>query len=324
VASTLSGCAEEVGQARTSVEEAGGPAAERPADAAERSTRLRVEDGRLVVQVAIDGVTGRRFIIDTAAESSAITRSLAERLEPDASRIERVRVVGVGGARLMATVALRSLALADTALTGVRAVVIDDALLGNGRYDGLLGNDVLRRFDVEIDVRGELLRLWSGSAPAETASGMGPSAGAAGADDSLVALPMTSPRAGFVAFDAALAGARVRAILDTGAPVSLLNWKAAGLAGVTRSTPGVRERTGGTARLDGAATVTHQYAFEGLAFGSTAFPRTVLRIADLPLFEVAGLAAEPAMIVGVDVLRACRVLLAYSMRTLHVCGRPRD
>jgi predicted aspartyl protease len=269
---------------------------------AAREARLRVEGGRLLVRVSVDGREGQRFIIDTAAESSAVARSLAERLAPDATRLGRVRVMGVGGARLLPTLDLLSLEVADVELSGVRAVVIDDALLGDDR-DGLLGNDVLRRFDVEIDVPAERIRLL----PLDAAVPL------------RVALPMTSPRAGFVAFDATLAGRPVRAILDTGAPTSVINWQAAALAGVTPQSPGVRERRGGTTGLDGLPTVTHAHAFDRLSFGSTTFPATELLIADLPLFEVAGTAGEAAMIVGVDLLERCAVVIGYSTRTLYVC-----
>jgi hypothetical protein len=66
---------------------------------------------------------------------------------------------------------------------------------------------------------------------------------------------------------------------------------------------------------------THEHWIEGLALGATRFPASVLRIADLPLFEVAGVAAEPAMLIGVDLLRACVMILSYSTRTVRLCAQ---
>jgi predicted aspartyl protease len=276
-----------------------------PADAP-----LRLENGRIVVPVVVDGIPAR-FIVDTAAENSAIARALAERLDLDGSRVGRIRVIGVGGTRIMPVVALRTLVLAGAVVEDIRAVVVDGGLLGgDGGYDGLLGNDFLRRFDVEIDGPAGRIRLYTSA---------NRDAGALGAD--LTAVPMTGMREGFVAFDAALSGSRVHAILDTGTPVSLVNWKAAALGGVSADTRGVRTRRGGTAGLDGASMETHLFTFDGLALGPTTFPRTTLRIGDLPLFAVAGVSDEPAMLVGVDLLRTCRVILAYGTRTLHLCRR---
>ena len=284
-----------------------------PPGAGAQISALVHEAGRLVVRVGVDGVDSLRFILDTAAESSAITRAVADRLDIDASRVRRMRVVGVAGTRIMTSVALRSLSVGGARIAGVRAIVLDDGALGAGAFDGLLGNDVLRRYDVEIDVPGGALRL---HAPASLQASADRSA--------LIALPMKPGRDGFVAFDATLGGAPVHAILDTGTPVSLLNWRAAALAGVTPETSGVREGRGGTAGLDGVRATTHEYRFDGLAFGSARFPPGRLRIADLPLFRVAGVALEPAMLVGVDLLRGCAAILAYSTRTLHVCARPAE
>lgn len=275
------------------------------------SSALVDDGGRLVVQVGVDGIDSLRFILDTAAESSAITRAVADRLEIDASGVRRMRVVGVAGTRIMTSVALRSFAVGGERMSGVRALVLDDGALGDGGFDGLLGNDVLRRYDVEIDVPRGVLRLHAPGTTHERATSRAP-----------VGLPMKPGRAGFVAFEATLAGGSVHAILDTGTPVSLVNWRAAALAGVTTETSGVRERRGGTAGLDGVRATTHEHRFDGLAFGTARFPAGALRIADLPLFHVAGVAREPAMLVGVDLLRTCAAILAYSTRTLHVCADP--
>jgi predicted aspartyl protease len=272
---------------------------------------LWLENGRLVVPVQVDGLDSLRFILDTAAESSAVTRALAERLAVDPSRLRRMRVVGVGGTRVMTSVALRSLSVGGGAVAGVRAIVVEgSALGGDGGFDGLLGNDVLRGYDVEIDVAGGRLRLHGASGAGELPGGR-----------SSTTLPMKAARSGFVAFDATLAGGAVHAILDTGAPVSLVNWRAAALAGVSPETRGLRERRSGTAGLDGVSLVTHEHWFDGLALGATRFPASVLRIADLPLFEVAGVAAEPAMLIGVDLLRACVMILSYSTRTVRLCAQ---
>jgi predicted aspartyl protease len=274
---------------------------------------LRLEAGRLVVPVEVDGVDSLRFILDTAAESSAITAEVAERLGPDASRVHRMRVLGAGGARIMTSLSLRTLALGGATVHGVRAIVIDGRMLdANGRYDGLLGNDVLRRYDVVIDAPGGVLRLYE------------PGSAAAAGALLPVSLPMKPGREGFVSFDATIGGSPVHAILDSGTPVSLLNWRAAALAGISRETRGLRERPGGTAGIDGVSTATHEHRLEGVSFGGAPFQALTLRIADLPLFRVAGAASSPAMLVGVDLLGRCPLLLSYSTLTVYACARPYD
>jgi hypothetical protein len=45
-----------------------------------------------------------------------------------------------------------------------------------------------------------------------------------------------------------------------------------------------------------------------------------MSIADLPVFQAMGFAERPAMLLGADLLRECRVFISYSQRRVHLCG----
>jgi hypothetical protein len=158
--------------------------------------------------------------------------------------------------------------VAGETVDGLRAVVMDMARYRRSEgppYAGILGADFLRHFDVELDVPGGRMRLWrhrEGSAP--------PAAPRAPAT-----LANVAPAEGFVAFDVAVGAIVARAILDSGAPTSTLNWHAAAAAGVSRES---RESPGlaairSAAGVSGDFVETHSHRIDGIAVEDSASRR---------------------------------------------------
>jgi hypothetical protein len=50
------------------------------------------------------------------------------------------------------------------------------------------------------------------------------------------------------------------------------------------------------------------------------FPPLEMSISDLPVFQGLGFGERPAMLLGADLLRECRVFISYSQRRVHLCG----
>lgn len=273
---------------------------------------LRYVDGRLLVEVEIDGAGTSWFILDTAAGRSVISGRLRSHLAPDAPAIRRDTVQGATGPTVMEFVRLPPARVGGTAHEGLWAVVADisDFRTQEGlAVEGILGVDVLARYDVGLDVPAGMLRLHprDGSAASSLA---GPGAG----------VPFhSSVQDGFVQFTATLHGRPVQALLDTGARTGTLNWNAAALAGIAPGSEGVREDARGAGGMSGKRVPGHRYVFGDLCLGERCLPPTEMRIMDLPVFRVTETADGPAMLVGADLLESCPVLLSYSTDTLHVC-----
>ncbi|MEM8599855.1 MAG: aspartyl protease family protein, partial [Bacteroidota bacterium] len=120
-----------------------------------------------------------------------------------------------------------------------------------------------------------------------------------------------------IRFDATLGGAPVTAIVDTGAGRSVFNTAAAALEGATTDSEGVQRQDEGTRGLGDAVTETYLYTFENFAVEAVRFEPREVRIADLPVFGALGLAEEPAIILGNDVIGQRPVFLLYSSGTAH-------
>ncbi len=276
---------------------------------------LAFVEGRLLSPVEIAGLGTHWFILDTAAGRSVISARLRRRLELPASDVRLSTVNGATGSSVMEFVRLPALRVAGDAHEGLWAVVADlpDFRTHEDRdVQGILGVDVLARYDVELDVPAGTLRLHPRDGSAASRLG----ARSAG-------VPFHSTVAdGFVQFEATLHGDTVSAILDTGALAGTLNWHAAALAGVAPDSEGVRADARGAGGLNGTRIAAHRSVFEALCIGARCLPPTELRIMDLPVFHVLGSAERPALLLGADLLADCPLLLSYSTSRLHLCPEP--
>ena len=261
-----------------------------------------------------------RFVVDLAASVSAISPSTRDALGAAVRPADSATVIGGVGRGTHEAVVLDSLRVGSLMRRNVRVLVLPELerfqRAGARPYAGILGQDVLWDFDVEVDLPARRLRLYPRRPPG---AGRQPTPG-------LAALTCTSrlpADSGWLVFAAALDGRPVLAILDTGAPTTIVNWVAARAAGLGHRSPGVRRHGAGTRGVAATAAV-ETYTADGLALavaGSPLSPGPV-RIADLPLLDLLGVGSRPTMILGVDRLRDRALLVSHSTREVCFATAP--
>jgi len=109
---------------------------------------------RVTAEVRIDGRGPYRFVIDTGAQTSAISDHLAQRLGLAPSG--KVRIHGVTMATAVSTVEVESLTLGVERFRNLKLPVLP---IDNLRSDGLIGLDVLSRFRLTFDISGRRVIL---------------------------------------------------------------------------------------------------------------------------------------------------------------------
>lgn len=175
-------------------------------------------------------------------------------------------------------------------------------------YAGILGNNFLSDFDLEINLPASKLRIYQHDA---TGRAIVPNL------DERLSVPNEAADKGFIVLKVLIEGKPITAILDTGAPTSVLNWVAAKQSGVTMETKGLKRRDKGTGGLGSQVADTYLYQFKRIKAGRTKFKTREVRIADLPVFKTLGLGDKPAMLFGLDMLKNHALFVSYSTKKLY-------
>ena len=269
-----------------------GALAERP------TTPLMVHSSGLpVTEVTIEGHGPYRFVIDTAASSTVVLPSLHAALPVKLEKRGELEVNGAAGSAKVATVAIRTLDTQGRRFTGLTAFDMPAGPVDALRVHGILGADVLAQgvLDVDLAQRRWALRVAMPSLPISAQNHRT----AITLDDAL------APRV-TVWIDSY----PIDAVVDTGARATIINWRAASLLGLTPQSEGLRAGSA-VKGVSSHASANAVHIARKLEVAGALIERPELRIADLPVFDVVGLADRPAMILGMDQLGRYRTIIDY-------------
>ncbi len=269
------------------------------------------------------GDVHHRFIVDTAAGATVLDQALAHQLGlGDGESISVSGASGLSAARM--TSAPVPLDLAGGPTVAVRAVLTDMSRFTTDgiAYDGILGNDVLRQFEVRFDVPAGALTMAMPGSEVSPREGMDcvPNLRDAAKGPGL---------AGFGFFDLSLRLPRsegpnmtVRAVLDTGAAATVINPIAAAALGVAEGDSRLRPFEDGTKGFAGAPVGTRLLEVDGPSVAAWQWSPTTVRVSALPVFQALGLDQQPAAIVGIDLLRHMAVGFDAGLQSLCFSQTP--
>lgn len=265
---------------------------------------LHIVNNTIQVEVMINDRPAR-MVLDTGAQRSMVTRDAVRRLDLALDEWVATTTRGVGGVERNRNALPRSITLGGVALerrTRTRDTSLTVATLPLAEIDGLLGRDFLSLFDLDLDPRAATVSLFA-------------TQGCAGAflpwTQPYVALPVTNPADTALVVDVWLDGTKLRALLDTGASVSVLAAPGMTRMGLTiealATTPqshaaglGPRIVTGWTRR------------FATLRIGPDVLPDPTLWVAPVRLVPIVD------MILGADWLVRRRVWISFATRQVFV------
>ncbi|HEX3347340.1 MAG TPA: retropepsin-like aspartic protease [Acetobacteraceae bacterium] len=262
---------------------------------------LRNVDNFLFAPVSIGGETVL-LVVDTGAETTLLTPEMVARigLVRDANR--RSVLLGVAGAVTSENVVARDLRvgtidLGDTSL-GVGAIAPIPAL--GVPLGGLLGTDILGRYDVEIDAPARRMTLFTVTNCRDFAPW----------DGHAIAIPALLTSGGRLFVPAAVDRQPVRAQLDTGARNSLVTQRVANRVGVSdRVLAGDPVRFGHGVGEVGIALRRHR--FDRITVGGLSEDNVELNVADTRLPGV-------EMLLGADWLSGKRIWISFARKVLFV------
>lgn len=266
----------------------------------------------------IDGsVNGRpiKVLVDTGASVTSLTRAIAERAELPLSHSFR-GAYGVGGESEEYHASVRELVMGPARWNNIRMSVIWDVRTGT---DAVLGANFLLQNDIEMVLKDRVINFFRPEDCKNTFLGYW--------DPDAIVLPLVEkgPTDLLVDVMVEVNGQPLRASIDSGAQVSVIDEKVAAKLGVRKPTDG--SAVEGT--MVGVG--TRQLATWVGRFDSVAIGPEVIQHARLTVMDLWGAARQdlrysgsaalddaPQMVLGADFLASHRVLFAMSQRKLYL------
>lgn len=269
---------------------------------------ITLSDDRMIVSLEIEGMAGKQyFILDTAAGGFVFSPRLRKQLAIDPARVHRDTVKGASGQRLMKKVILQEVRFGNRSFSEISAVVFSTNTFreyDGKQAEGILGVNVLRHFDLSFDLSHRVLQLYRNRTLNQRAN--------------RVSIPFQSnTQPGFVEFQIHINGEPVLAVLHSGARRNILNWKAANALGITSEDPDVQQHLKNSKGIEGVGGVaTFDYTFDLIQLGTANLENSATNIVDDPVFDVLGTSEGPAILIGLEMFKHCRVEINYSTNRL--------
>lgn len=259
-----------------------------PIDGETQAQQVALEnDGRdrMTVPVTLGGSGPFRFLVDTGADRTVVSRQLAGRLRLDAGPGGQLH--SVTGVSPVQTVTVRQLQLSDRTIGRIDAPMLEADHMG---AEGILGTDSLGTQRVLFDFKNQRLLI----TPAQRRRQK---------DEAGTIVVQGKRRAGrLILTEARADDQRLTVVLDTGSEVSIGN---AALKQALLSR-GLLQRSG---RIDlisvTGQTLTGDYTFvKELEIGGVTLTNLAIVFADAHTFRQMKLDERPALLLGMNALKA--------------------
>ena len=257
-------------------------------------------DERMTVPVHLQGSGPYRFLVDTGADRTAISRQLADRLQLKVG--QRANLHSVAGPSLVMTATVPHLQLTRKAMKVTDAPLLERANMG---ADGIIGVDALRSQRVMFDFEAKTMSIVPAATPDFKA------------EPGTIVVEATRKNGRLVLTEARADGARLSVVLDTGAQVSIGN-------------EALRQRLQGRNMLKGSQpveleSVTGQkitgdfMMIRELEIGGVSLRNLGVVFADAHTFRQLKLDRKPALLLGMNAMRAFKkVSIDFANKKLRV------
>jgi len=260
--------------------------------------------GRLLTAVEVNGTGPYRFILDSGANRSALSASLAELLGLSADAGTTLQVHGVTGSAAAPSTRIREMRVGDIVLHDQLVPVLPGTVFADA--DGILGIDGLQDARIDVDFvrkKVKIMRSEGRRAPR-----------------GYLTVPAKLFDKGLLLVEGRVGNVPTHIIIDTGAEHTIGNMRL--LDALVRSSDEAQPDafvTGTTPQVARGAT----HATPPVLIGEAMMSNLAVTFSDLYVFRLWNLLDKPALIVGMDALgRTQRFVVDYARQEFHIKTRP--
>jgi len=263
--------------------------------------------GRIMAPVIINGRGPFRLIVDTGANQSVLTHTVADMLGLTPSPDGNVRLTGVTGTSVVPTIKIDSLETGDLRQHDLRLAVMRTV---SGGAEGILGMQGFDGKRIKVDFVNDRI---------EISDSRGQRAGR-----DFIALPAKIRFGRLLMVDGRVGGIKVHAVIDTGAERTLGN-------AVLRDQLLRRKRLPAPPTSAGVIGLTEDEQrgdaiwTRKISLGEMTITDVDVIYGDIHVFKVWELENEPAILVGMDVLGMLHTLIVdYRLKQVQIRIRNED
>jgi len=260
---------------------------------------LRDRIGRVWAPVYINGQGPLRLVLDTGASSSATTAAAAQRLGLPVETARTVLLRGVTGEAQAPIVDVERLEIGDLTIEPAKVLVVADAF---GGAEGVLAARGLKDRRIEIEFRKDRISI-ARSRNQRASAGY-------------TALPLRLIRGHIPTVSAQVGRIPVRAIVDTGAQQTTGNLA---LREVLQAQRRLEEESGVVIGVTGDTQEGATSSVPPIYLGNVKVSNAQITFVDLYIFRHWRMTADPAVMIGMDVLGVLDTLIIdYKRRELQI------
>ncbi len=242
---------------------------------------------RMVVGVMVAGQGPFRFVVDSGADRSVIGAALAARLGLPPG--PPVIVQGMAGASKEATVKVASLRIGASEIADLVAPALPERFIG---AQGLVGIDALAGQRLMLDFEKQAITVQDGHRPVPTYS-----------SDEIV-VTARRRKGQLILTRIGVGRDIVSAVIDTGSQMTIGNSALLARVWRRRTPPPVRPVM--LISVTGQPIMANLVVLPEVRIGTLMLKQVPVAFVDAPPFALFGLARQPAMLLGTDVLQSFR------------------
>ena len=240
---------------------------------------------RMTVAVRVNGSGPFRFVVDSGADSSVVGERVAQQLRLPSGT--PVTLHGITASSTVPRVLVDSLELGGSEFRELELPVLKEADLGAA---GMLGIDALVEQRLLLDFEKRTIQVEDAKRPAQRLFGE-------------IVVTARRRRGQLILTEARLNGRRLDAVIDTGSEITIGNLK---LRDQLMRRYGNRFTTIVVTGVTGVTVDLQLIRVAEMRLGSVILRDVPIAFADVPPFGVFGLANEPALLLGTDLMETFR------------------
>jgi hypothetical protein len=250
--------------------------------------------GRIVAPVMINGQGPFKLMVDTGANRSLITTTVADSLGLDYTTAPQVTMNGVTGKAVVPAVMIEKIQAGELVFEQLQVPVVPPHLVDG--MDGILGIAGLRNQRLVVDFEKDLVTISRSKL----------------SDDGLLIIDARRVAGGLLAAKARVGRIRVIAVMDTGGQITLGN---RALQDELRAAARMQTEVLGTTE---AISIGDTTRVPDIRFDTVTIRGVQVTFGDFHIFDVWGLKDEPALIIGMDVLGAMGTfMIDFRLAEIH-------